>query len=390
MKKILTFFILITVIVSSGYAQRVRGKIRKGSGENEVIVSILPNQAFQATITNLIVSVQIPKAAVNNIRPEVSFESLQPSLFAPFEKIDDDQGDDFYTWAFSQVDPPHPATTNWAATDLDVLKISFLGTPVNPFQVRLCHYLDGGTNKSLALFYVETNLAAINGGVLSDWGSLFIGAGAVNGTTAAGNIGTPNANYSFVPVSGITLPVNFLSFYALKNGDNAKLTWSVEKDQDNKNFEVLRSLDGRDFKSIQTINALGNGRSLNNYETVDFNINKLNTREVFYQIKQIDKDGTITKSAIRTLSVDGLGKAVTAFPNPAKTTTKVIVDAPAAGQGTLILRDGVGRQMNVINAHFFKGINQFDMNLMNMASGEYNIQVNGGGVKETIKITKIN
>jgi hypothetical protein len=191
-------------------------------------------------------------------------------------------------------------------------------------------------------------------------------------------------------MTGGLLPVNFLSFYALKDGDNAKLTWNVSGDKLNDHFEILRSTNGRDFKSIEKIKALENGQLVNAYETKDFNINKLGSREVFYQIKQTDKDGQSTKSPVRMLSVDGLGKSVTAFPNPARTTTKVVVDAPEAGKGSLIMRDAAGRQVQVVNAQFNRGINQFDMNVMSLSSGEYNIQVQGGGLNETIKVTKIN
>jgi hypothetical protein len=188
---------------------------------------------------------------------------------------------------------------------------------------------------------------------------------------------------------GGLLPVDFKSFYALKTGEDARLTWQVENDLDNKHFEIMRSLDGRNFKAIETLKALNNGRSANSYETMDFGITKLGSREVFYQIKQVDKDGTITNSPIRKLSVDGLGKAVSAFPNPAKNTTKVKVEASEAGHGNLIMRDGMGRQVRLVNTQFHRGINLFDMNIMGLASGEYTIQVNGGGVNETIKLTKI-
>jgi hypothetical protein len=389
MKKIISIFILSALLFSIADAQRVRGKIRKGASDNEIIISIRPTQEFAALMSNLIVSVQIPKAAVSNVRPAIAIQDLQPSLFAPFAKLDQDQGDEFYTWGFNTVDPPHPATTIWPVQDIDVLKVTFLGNTVPPFSARLCHYLDGGVEGS-AIFYVETNLAAINGGVLSDWGSLFIGPDAVNGSVANGNIGVPNATYSYAPLSGITLPVNFRSFYAIKTGDDAKLTWDVSSDEKNNYFEVLRSADGRNFKTIQRVNALGNGRSENSYQAADLSLSKLGTREVFYQIQQFDKDGQSIMSPVRKLSIDGLGKSVTAFPNPARTTTKVVVDAPEAGKGSLIMRDAAGRQVQVVNAQFNRGINQFDMNVMSLSSGEYNIQVQGGGLNETIKVTKIN
>jgi hypothetical protein len=217
--------------------------------------------------------------------------------------------------------------------------------------------------------------------------------------TASGPFATPGAHVFYggtlskegnvFLMRGGLLPVTFLNFYALKSGEDARLTWQVENDLNNKHFEVLRSLDGRNFKSIQTIKALENGRSGNTYETTDFAISKLGSREVFYQIRQFDKDGQNTISPVRKLSVDGLGKSVSAFPNPASSTTKVKVDAPEAGAGNLIMRDGMGRQVRLLNTQFHRGINLFDMNLLGLASGEYTIQVNGGGVNETIKLTKI-
>mgnify|MGYP001207589395 CR=1 FL=1 len=389
MKKILSIFILSALLFSIADAQRVRGKIRKGASDNEIIISIRPTQEFAALMSNLIVSVQIPKAAVSNVRPAIAIQDLQPSLFAPFAKLDQDQGDEFYTWGFNTVDPPHPATTIWPVQDIDVLKVTFLGNTVPPFAARICHYLDGGV-EGAAIFYVETNLAAVNGGVLSDWGNVFTGPDAVNGTVANGNIGVANANYSFAPVSGITLPVEFKSFFALKTNDDAKLSWNVSNDEKNAFFNVLRSLDGRNFKTIQRVEPLNNGRSENSYETSDLSLSKLGTREVYYQIQQFDKDGQNIKSPVRMLSVDGLGKSVTAFPNPARTTTKVVVDAPEAGKGSLIMRDAAGRQVQVVNAQFNRGINQFEINVMSLTSGEYNIQVKGGGLNETIKVTKIN
>ncbi|HSK14283.1 MAG TPA: T9SS type A sorting domain-containing protein, partial [Phnomibacter sp.] len=89
------------------------------------------------------------------------------------------------------------------------------------------------------------------------------------------------------------------------------------------------------------------------------------------------------------LSVDGLGKSVTAFPNPARTTTKVVIDAPEAGRGAIIMFDALGRQVQNLSAQLNKGINQFDMNVSNLASGEYKIQVRGAGLNETIKLQKI-
>lgn len=397
MKKILSIILIIFSTSNLLLAQvKLRGTIKEVEGQtNTAIFALRTNQNFNEAFSQLLFVVQIPATVVP--KPTLAVvESFHPDVFpvAAWNIIENTSGG-FHNYGLSIATNNPPNSSLTVGNDFNVIRFQFSSIPPGTEEkIRVAHMAEAGPETKYQYS------VSVGGKDYTDYKKMFFSSPGnsisfpenpfTGGSTDLENEEAGYLAYQYAETNNEILPVNFLSFYALKNGDNAKLTWSVEKDQDNKNFEVLRSLDGRDFKSIQTINALGNGRSLNNYETVDFNINKLNTREVFYQIKQIDKDGTITKSAIRTLSVDGLGKAVTAFPNPAKTTTRVIVDAPTAGQGTLILRDGVGRQMNVINAHFFKGINQFDMNLMNMASGEYNIQVNGGGVKETIKITKIN
>jgi hypothetical protein len=248
----------------------------------------------------------------------------------------------------------------------DISDLEFVAEQVNSFPFYL----------TLSRVAVPSNMTA-SGPLAPPGAHVFYG-----GTTSkVGDV--------FIMTGGL-LPVNFLSFYAMKNGDNAKLSWQVDGDLQNDYFEVLRSINGRDFKSIQKIEALENGQLVNSYQTEDFNINKLGGREVYYQIKQRDKDGQSVKSPVRMLSVDGLGKAVTAYPNPARTSTKLVVDAPEAGKGNIIMRDAIGRQVQVINAEFHRGINQFNLNVMNLSSGDYNIQVSGGGIQETIKLTKIN
>lgn len=280
----------------------------------------------------------------------------------------------WYDWFLYTAPSPITTLRNYTGnTVYEVFNVLVNGPLVNTLNLTLVHREDENP-----YYYVFTNNIGSDARPIlpSDY---FFPATSISGAI-------PNRIYS----QDIILPVNFLSFYAKKDGDNAHLTWQVDGDKDNKYFEVTRSTNGRNFQSIKRIESLNNGQLVNSYEAIDININKLNAREVFYQIQQFDKDGQSTKSPVRMLSVDGLGKSVTAFPNPAKVTTKVVVDAPEAGKGVLIMRDAAGRQVRVVNAQFIKGINQVEMNVMNLSSGDYNLQVNGGGLNETIKITKIN
>jgi len=380
MKKIIILLFICLNYVSFG--QTVKATIKKGGQDNSVIVAMRPSaNMVAAKITTLYFAVAIPATA--NPRPVATIKTnfITPVTYT----IENVSGTEMIGGVAHHVynflgDGATAAGTErdyTAGVDNNIAEITFSEGPANPFEIKIVSLPDGG--KTLNTYWNISNL----GNDVTDQVAMFYGGTPTN--SPSGYSGT-----SFTQIADIILPVNFKSFFALKSNDDAKLTWDVANDDKNAYFNVLRSLDGRSFKTIQRVEALNNGRNYNSYETADLSLSKLGTREVYYQIQQFDKDGQDTKSPVRMLSVDGLGKSVTAFPNPARTTTKVVVDAPEAGKGSLIMRDAAGRQVQVVNAQFNRGINQFEMNVMSLTSGEYNIQVKGGGLNETIKVTKIN
>lgn len=376
MKKNLIIFLALLMVSSFGFSQ-MRGNLSEGAS-NSIVFSARPN----ADVTNKGFStieyfVRYPKSS-----PDFAYGTLVPNLtnfpgMGSWVITKKKESDATYWYDYFLYSAPSPVTglrnyTNGVA--YEVFTVPVTGGPlVKDLGLTLVHKEDENP-----YYYVFTDNTGGDArpANLTDY---FYPATTVTGVA-------PNRVFA----QDILLPVNFLSFYALKDGDNAKLTWQVDGDKDNKYFEVTRSTNGRNFQTIQRIESLNNGLLVNNYEAIDININKLNAKEVYYQISQFDKDGQNTKSPVRMLSVDGLGKSVTAFPNPARTFTKVVVDAPEAGKGSLIMRDAAGRQVQVLNAQFNRGINQFEMNVRNLSSGEYNIQVQGGGLNETIKVTKVN
>lgn len=380
MKHIL--FFLLSICGFSTYAQTMKATIKAGGQNNSVIVAMRPSVNINnAMITTLYFSVAVPVNA--STRPTATMKTnFIPTISYYFQDVpgvESIAGVDHWVYNFLGDGATSTGSERnyTAGVDNNVAEITFSGGSTNASEVKIVSLPDGG--KTLNAYWNIFNL----GKDITDEAAMFYGGTPVN--SSDGYLGL-----SYTQIGGIILPVQFKSFFAVKSGDDAKLSWEVGSDLNNSHFKVLRSNDGRNFNSVQTVQALGNGQDHNNYQATDINLSKLGSRDIYYQIEQIDKDGTSTKSPVRMLSVDGLGKSVTAFPNPAKTTTKVVVDAPEAGKGTLIMRDALGRQVRVVNSQFIKGINQVEMNVMNLSSGDYNLQVNGAGLNETIKITKIN
>lgn len=375
-----SFLISILLIFSTAvFAQNVSFTLRPTVGvDNKAKVYIKSNADKTGVVTQILLTFLVPAAVVPTptaaFAPTGNFTHL--GSFPPETVYQQNVGGTNYNvYTFSNVYAGTTTNTLVTNTEYELGEVTFSYGGFTTTELRLAYLPDGGTSGISGLAF------ELAGNQIGNEASIVYGSGANNAGSGSG--------FSFVGAN-VTLPVNFKSFYALKTGDDAKLTWDVSNDENNAYFNVLRSTDGRSYKTIQRVEPLNNGRSDNTYQTADLSLSKLGTREVYYLIQQFDKDGQNTKSPVRMLSVDGLGKSVTAFPNPARSTTKVVVDAPEAGKGSLIMRDAAGRQVQVINAQFNRGINQFEMNVTTLVSGEYNIQVKGGGLNETIKVTKIN
>jgi hypothetical protein len=184
-------------------------------------------------------------------------------------------------------------------------------------------------------------------------------------------------------------PVKFLSFYAQKSGDAAKLTWTVNDDANNKNFNVERSLDGHSYKVFTTVDALANGNAVNTYTTTDPVLSKQGSKNIYYRVQQVDKNGASVYSVIRLLNVDN-ATPLALYPNPARTITRLVVDAPEATKAAIIVRDAAGRQVQLINTTLVKGINQKDINVSALPGGDYNVNLVSEKSSQSIKLTKIN
>lgn len=379
MKNILTIFALLFVV--SANTQTIRATIKKGGQDNSVIVAMRPSANMTAAkISTLYFSLAVPATALPRPVAAIKTNFITPVSYT-LEVVPGTEtinGTQYFVYNFLG-DGAQAAGTERdyvAGADNNVAEVTFSEGPVAPNSVLIVSLENGG--KTSNSYWNIFNL----GNDVTDQTNMFYGGTPTN--SALGYAGT-----SFTSISDVVLPVNFKGFYALKQGDNAKLTWDVSGDEKNSYFQVQRSTDGRNFSNIQKVEALKNGRSDNSYETMDLNLSKLGSKEVYYQIAQFDQDGTKTMSPVRKLSVDGLGKAVVAYPNPTPANAKLVVDAPEAGKGQIILRDNLGRQVQNINAQFNKGINQFELQMSGLSNGDYKVTVQGAGLNETIKLQKI-
>lgn len=82
----------------------------------------------------------------------------------------------------------------------------------------------------------------------------------------------------------------------------AEVSWATDKEQNNKQFEIQRSNDGEEFKTIAIFFTLKDSREIKNYKFKD-ELKGVSGGKVSYRIKQVDLNDNCTFSKIVNVSI---------------------------------------------------------------------------------------
>lgn len=108
------------------------------------------------------------------------------------------------------------------------------------------------------------------------------------------------------------LPIELLSFKAIKSDHNVEVSWETATERNNDFFTVLRSKDGETWENVQIIPGAGNSTRPLHYTWTD---NTPLSDVSYYRLKQTDFDGQT--ELFNIVSVKRLNSdALTVYPNP--------------------------------------------------------------------------
>jgi Secretion system C-terminal sorting domain len=375
--KIYILSFLFFAFIAGSHAQNAAARFKATmalSSPNSLMVALRSNTTFTGQFANVQFTFQIPSSVTPQPVISVKSNPLAPFLGIGAFVVTNEPG--FTTYSYNVNIAGAPVYNFVAGTQFNALEVQFLGN-TGATNVRLAHLPDGGITFQEA-FYVE-----IQGNDNTDYASMFYGSGAVN--DPAGLLG-----YSYLPLSGLVVPAKFTSFTAVKKDNDGLLNFSVENETSTiAKYEVERSIDGTSFEKINTLLPANNGATSNVYNTVDPNLsNNKNTTILYYRIKQIDVDGKIAYSEIRTIRLIDKG-GFTAFPNPAKDFTTVRIDAEISGEAVLTLLSAEGKQIMSTTMQTQKGINLKKIDMSPLTAGNYIIKAEINGEAKTIAIIKL-
>ena len=188
------------------------------------------------------------------------------------------------------------------------------------------------------------------------------------------------------PVLG-TLPLQLMSFNALKSGTDDLLQWTTSQEINSHHFDVEHSMTGNNFIQIGTVTAKGNSAIKSDYSFTDKNV----TNGVhYYRLKLISADGNYKFSNIVVIKRDGQSIIISKFmPNPFKDKIEIYITSENTENTRFDIYDVNGRIMKSINEKIVKGSNNIIINgLDNLTGGIYFLKIKNNQIEVEAKLFK--
>jgi Secretion system C-terminal sorting domain len=176
----------------------------------------------------------------------------------------------------------------------------------------------------------------------------------------------------FVKTLSTTLAVRWLQVAGYVNASKkASINFKVQESNVTA-YEIEKSIDGSNFKSIATISSKGNG--INDYSFIESNIL---TGTAYYRIKQIDGSNQVIYSNIVKLS-NMVKDVISIFPNPTKGNVTIVTTELLQ---SIYISDITGKILQQIKANQ----NQMQVDLSAYPSGIYIIKLANGQSQKVVK-----
>ncbi len=173
-----------------------------------------------------------------------------------------------------------------------------------------------------------------------------------------------------------SLPVNLLSFEAVKQTKKVLLQWTTDNELNADKYIVERSSDGVAYASIGMVQAFNNSNR-NNYSLTDA---QPLAGQNFYRLKMTDIDGSYRYSPVRTVNFGNAGDDFNIYPNPVSG-GKIYI-ASTGNMTSASVFDAAGR---LIQSYSLKGRTGI-LDVSGIAKGSYQLRIFTESTAHTEKI----
>lgn len=192
---------------------------------------------------------------------------------------------------------------------------------------------------------------------------------ATSGTVRSGVLTTTTGRYTFGYKVNINLPVLLLRFQAEKQGAGGLLNWTVDRSTIPRYTEVLKSLDGRQFQVIATVQGA--------FGKVDYSAfdPQLQNGTNYYRLRMVENSGEVTLSRVIALMHNTRGFTITNLaPSIVQSSTVLSITASKGGTMELFVSDMNGKLWHRLAMAVPAGNSTQSFFLGDLSAGVYQIQ----------------
>ena len=165
------------------------------------------------------------------------------------------------------------------------------------------------------------------------------------------------------------LSSELVKFEAKQKSNSVKVNWTTASEENTKNFEIERSIDGVSFQKIGTVSAAGNSNELLSYSFTDNSIN-ISQPIYYYRLRTIDNDGLSSTSDIIKIEISNNNNNVLTSTFD-KSTNQITINYNSETLNHCAV-DIIGLNGNRIASNEFElneGSNKLVLNTDNIATG---------------------
>jgi hypothetical protein len=202
---------------------------------------------------------------------------------------------------YDGTDPTNGAVYQWTGNAADA-----------PVQITSLNITDLNAEAVLEIDDANGNIKGDRLEIISDNGAYVeYGDGTENKDISPNAVNGYKKYRSDIIVAPLNVvPVKVESFTVAKQGANAVINWRVAASTDIASFDIMRSFGGRNFTTIQSEIALVEKTT---YSYTDPNPT---AATVYYQIKVIEKNGTVDYTTIQSVDFSNGDDVIKVYPNP--------------------------------------------------------------------------
>lgn len=219
-----------------------------------------------------------------------------------------------------------------------------------------------------------------NNNAVSPWAN----AGAVLNTTANTLTKTGEAGRGeyILGTSGTPLPIKLLSFEAKATPQSkVQCLWQTATEINNDFFTLEKTKDGVHYTWVAEIPGAGNSNTILSYNFTDKTPFEGTS---FYRLKQTDFDGQFSYSQLEPVNLETI-EIINIYPNPAVNSFEYVVGNKKDTYVTVKIIDATGRIVYAKSELVKKGLTKTKVDVPQLASGNYLLQIIAGDNQLTQK-----